>query len=840
MKILTFWYAACTIFCIYSLHKLVEESDDVALLATNRSDTDLILSFACKELKFFRLNKKEYELSQLKIELYNHFKFSREYSYYRSGGAYATTFEHSLLKPIQAGNYLIFNDQFCLIVKGGSAFHLGQFLSDPIIFFFKKSTVDFVKAIHQEFDQLVVRRKGPPYSDCSESKSRFRCLNDCFKKSYRLSRYFYDFNEIGLIQLNSPVNRSIEDSEKSCFDECWREGCEIAQFIPISFSENRDQKYIILEAQPKLDAFDFWIQFIGLVCSFANISLNQFVSLVINFACSRVRRRKVRIGLFCLKWAILFLSLLCCGGLYTRMMLDHNAKERAPNRKEIARNFIKQNVTNLVICMDIKKYLNSPSNPFSGIRDLSRLNKTMFQIEKATDRAIDEHLKSISLNYQQRMFRVNYTVEQKVVFRYMYTDSFGWDYALCRCFFLTIRPDYEIMPSNPKLTIKLKVRHYDLKLYLLTKNESLNEKTFAIDRKMAFKKRIVKKLESSGNCMNYQAKYLNCTSRLHCVEICINRKMIMTFENITLDTVGKFAIDKDQFSPEEWNNAHLIPFSADILKTYQNISKLCSKEISDKPPCLEIKFGKTFEVDEPDQQTIEIDLYRDVELSIEEFSWFNLVLNILNVQSIFFGMNVLKLLRVLYNFIRLRVRKDKIVLYLTYLLCSIGFVLHTFLVIDLSINGELTFNPNFEIAKQVQMPMLIFCHHIDKIDKNHKLTGTYLWQMSTKSVFTNVAYLNGSNEWTSFDLNLVEPFFFMHLRCFRIKIDQKYDRNQTHFSTNSQALKVLKVKFALRYINPGTTSKTVYFMTKSNETAEFSSIVELHFEINDPYKAKFP
>ena len=796
-------------------------------------------------MKFFRFNKKEYQLSQLKTELYNHFKYSNKYSYYRSGGPYAITFEHSLLKPIQSGSYLIFNDQLCLIIRGGSVYHISIFLNEPIIYFFKNSTVDFVKAIFRQFDQLVVRRKGPPYSNCSESKSKIRCLNECFKRSYRLSRYFYDFNETGFIKLNSPMNRSIEESEKSCFDECWKEGCEIAQFIPIPVGENRGQIATILEAQPKLDTFDFWIQFIGLVCSFANISLNQFISLVIKYASSKVKRRKVRIGLFCLKWAVLFLSLLFCGGLYTHMIFDHRAEKGAPNKKEIARNFIKQNVTNLVICIDIKKYLNSPSNPFFGVRDLRRLNKTVIEIEKATDRTLDDHLKGISLNYQQRIFRVSYTIEPKVVFKYTDLGGFGFDYALCRCFFIAIRPNYEIMPSNPKLTIKLKVNYFNVKLYLLTKNENLNENTFAIDRKMAFKKRIVKRLESSGNCMNYQEKYSNCTSRLHCVESCINKKMFKKFENITLDTVSKFAIDKDQFSQKDWNNAYLIPFSADSLKIYKNISQQCLKEIPDKPPCLEIKFKKTIEVTEPDQQTMEIDLFPDVDLSLEEFNWFNLLLKILNVQSIFFGITVLKLLRVLYNFIRLRVRNGKSVLYFIYLLCSIGFVLHTFLVVDLSINGELIFNPNFEIAKRVQMPVLVFCHKTDKIDKNFKLTGNYLWQltkqMGSESIFTNMAYLNESNEWASFDLNLIELFFFMHLRCFRIKIDQVYDTSHAYFSTSSQTLKVLKVKFALRDINlnPGTNTKTVYFMTKGNETAEFSNIVELHFDLNNYRKQTY-
>ena len=48
---------------------------------------------------------------------------------------------------------------------------------------------------------------------------------------------------------------------------------ELVQLTPVDLFKKT--KITILEVHPKLSEFDYWIQFIGLVCSFANISLSS-------------------------------------------------------------------------------------------------------------------------------------------------------------------------------------------------------------------------------------------------------------------------------------------------------------------------------------------------------------------------------------------------------------------------------------------------------------------------------------------------------------------------------------------------------------------------------------
>ena len=818
--VLKFWYMACAIFCVFSLNTLVKERYEVAILVGDPSKTDPVIILACQKLDSLKIEKTTILLEELRGHLFNYFNKSRYPSLY---GEDSNQNKKKVLNRLETGQYLIFNGLLCIYSKDEwEASSICPIQSKPVFFAFKKSTLDFAQKTNDpsdSFDQVIVQKKGSPYSNCSESNERFRCLNECFKEKFRLVRYFYEGNETGPIHLKPETNETLEN-EKSCFEKCWRENCEIVQFIPKS--EISKSKPSAFEARLKQSDFEFWVQFIGLICSFANISLNQLTSLLIQFACSRVKRRKVRISLFCLKWAILFLSLAYCGYLYTSMVLDHQAKEKTPPRKEFTRNHIKQKVVRFAICVKIKGYF----TPAYSL-DINRLNKTMSEIENTTDHALDNYLEGIHLNYQGRKFRVNYIPEPKALF------TKNWD-GLKRCFILRILPDYQLMPSNPKLTIKFKNK--DFKLYLLTEKENLNEKTLEYKPKKRFMKRIVKRLKQSGRCVNYRERYENCTSRLHCVDSCINRKALEKFEKILIDKL----VDKDQFSPEEWRTT----YPMEILSydpnsnIHKNLNDECKKKFQDKPPCVEVTFKETVEIIPPGLYTIEIDLFLDIELSIEELSLFNLLLNLMNTQSIFFGMTVLKLLRMFYRFFKpkLRIKNDKIVQFLIYLLCFTGFTWHTYRILDLTINEELSCSPNYEIANRVRMPVLVFCLPIDEklIDRNHELTGNYLEQltsnMNAESLFKRILYLDELNEWVPFNLSLVERFFFMQSKCFRIRIHQEYDRKQFHFSANSQTPKILKVNFNRKFIY-SVKGKIVFFMTKTNETG-FSNVANLVYEFS--------
>ena len=814
MKFQNVWFFLCLVFAFHSLNTLVDESYEVTY--AKRNETKPVQYLACEELEVLYPNQTKIDLEQLRDDLYDHLNRSIDRL---KGRIDPEKFEELVLNQIKSSRYLVLNRRVCLIINDPMEFwEVAWILENKFVYFaINSDTLDLVKmhGTHDSIGQLTVLKKGHPYSDCSEGNARFRCLNECFKSRFRLARYLYESSETGLIQLNySERNRSIEESERNCFRKCKRENCKLVKLI--SVDEIRSKiKLETFEARLKFDTFDYWVQFVGLLCSFTGLSFNEFASVAIEFIQTKVRSRKLRIALFCLKLATLLLILASFGYLCTWMIFEHKAEESNPLEKEGPRHLIQPKTVRLAICVYIGEYVRSHE-------------RTMWEIEKATDKTLNDVLEGIYLDYGGRSFQTNYQVyHPKKLFKVF----------LRRCFLLTIQPNYQMTPFSPKLTVKFKNLKSNVfsnpELYLLTEGENLNGNSFFYSGFYAFQKRIVKRLRSRRNCLDYEEKYVNCTGRHNCVERCIQRTFMESYNRTTFGTYPFYLVvlDRDWFSSNEWNTVYLARSTEENLTLYENIRATCLQEIADVKPCEETKFEEMAGGEPRNSATKEIDLPFSVVRSVEEEpSRYKLSLNITNIQNVHFGLTALVILQMILQVIAsliqitFRVRANKIVLFLLYLICSFGASWHTYHILHLVINGELVPTSYYELAKQVQMPVMVFCHEIDQelIDANHQLTGKYLEELTgnitIESMFANVTYLNESNEWTPFDLGRIERFFLLNMKCFRIEIDQQYEEDQFRFSNDSQVLRVNFIK-----TNEG--EKIVRFMTKSNEFAEFSKTV---------------
>ena len=801
------WYVFCVLFCVYCLYSLIVDSYEF-VYEKKGNETEPVERLACENLRDLYPNKMEINLKDLRNDLYRH--FNRSDSFVRT--FYPKEFEKSILNRTKSGFYLIYNGMVCLIVNESELAITNLLLPGRVFFAIKRDTFNLAKtpSANDLIEQVVVLKKGWPYSDCDESNSRFHCLNECFKRQFKLARYYYDSSETGLIYLHHPKNRSIKESEKNCFGECETENCKLTQLIPVDRSQ-RLKSATFFKAKPKISNFDFWVQFIiGLIFSFVSLFFNKFSSIVMKIVKSRVKRRKTRTCLFYLNLVILFLSLTYFAYLCIQVVLDYKA-EKNPKEKEKTRNLIQPKMVHLAICVHIGKYVSSPYE-----------NKPMSEIEKVTDRALDNTLEGIWMNYQQRSFRIDYHVHPKVIF-----------FKGGRCFSISIKLNYPIIPSNPKLAIKFKGGVFG-ELYILSEKENLHHKSFKYSGTFAFMK---KEIRRSGDCLNYEEKFANCTSSWNCLEKCIGRKIMEKYK-ITLGTYNQpLVVDKDWFSPTKWNTSY--PMNS--IRIYEDIHAECLKELPDKEACLVIKFEETVEITQPDAQTKAIDLQFDVVGSVvERPSSFKIALDLLGIQSIFFGFTVLKMFWIVYNFIepkwrmkmRISMRNAKIVWFFICLFCSLGCSWNTVRMLDMIVNGELAPAEHYELVKRVQKPEMVFCDQIDAklIDNNHRLTGNYLEEltreMNTKRMFANITYLDESNKWNTFNLSRAEPFFFLDMKCFMLQIDQVYDRDQFHFSSDYQ---VLKANFTNK---KNEAKKNVYFMTKAKKTVEFSKIVNLAYTWN--------
>ena len=178
-----------------------------------------------------------------------------------------TRFNKLILDPIESRSYLIFNDRFCFIrekLNYADFEFISPFLDNKNYFLFKKDTYDFykLKKSSDREDQLVVINKQYTHSNCIENYSKFGCMNRCFKRKYRLSKYFYKGDESGIIYLDYEYNQTIKSYEHECLIVCSRDDCKITNFIS---KDRGNSTKKVFKATSLISRIDYLIQLVGLV-----------------------------------------------------------------------------------------------------------------------------------------------------------------------------------------------------------------------------------------------------------------------------------------------------------------------------------------------------------------------------------------------------------------------------------------------------------------------------------------------------------------------------------------------------------------------------------------------
>lgn len=228
MKIPKIWFVICALFCVYSLSILISEKYDVTYLPESIESS--VLQLGCRALKDFYPNETTMDFVRLKDELFQHFF---------NGSSKVK--KHWSSKEMEPSDFRIWNNLACWIVDSYSfkfkMFALGYIYKhlgvQAEVYIFDEDTFDMVRIdFKEDYNQLVVLNRDRPYSGCRKNNPRFRCLNECFKERFRLSRYYYDSGETGLIHLNYlKANKSVEKQEARCFEKCKSDNCKITEFI---------------------------------------------------------------------------------------------------------------------------------------------------------------------------------------------------------------------------------------------------------------------------------------------------------------------------------------------------------------------------------------------------------------------------------------------------------------------------------------------------------------------------------------------------------------------------------------------------------------------------------
>lgn len=823
------WYLICILFIINCIISLINESYDVTFISDKESGLNKTLKhngyLACYFLRAeYNSTAKEIDLVELKNVVYKRFMHLTN----DEDETIAEKIKSEILRRITSKNYLIYRHQFCFnnIMKKELNFFLKISEISYIRFYiyaYNSKTFDFFSFEHDmyEVNQLIILNQEYPYSNCINNYQRFFCLNNCFKKKKKSLKYYYAATETGLVYFDfKSLHKSVSSNDRECFKECKRENCLVTYFTPL-------EETGFLKANIVISAFDYYCQLIGLICLFIGLSFYQIyfrLSKVLITRLKEIKNTKIKDRFFSLVnyLIFIFISFSCTALMVTKVVNDY--KDEKITKLEAVSYQIEPEKLIMVVCIPVE-YGADMSEFFGDIfTDLNfefYKDKTLLKLEEDTNHLFDQTIKEIYLDFQSKKQSINWLKSDKVFFKKVKNE-------LNRCFEILLPKErkYQSLFLSSKFIMKFKHEKYTI--YLLSDKKKFTSNTAEFIGENVLSKR---KIIRSVNCVNYDVKmYPICTTRSQCVDACIQKKIVEIYKNLSFHSF----INKELFV-ENWSSTYI----NNTYEIYDKVKGICIDLYKD-PSCIKIdfefkieKFFKPFS-----KLMIEIELNYEIYTDLEtEVSPYKLVSDILNLQGIFFGLNIIKMMFLtLFLFkAKLSLNQIKFLQRFIYFICSIGFLIHSIIILNDTINNPLIFNQLYEFLDSYEMPDVYFCFHIDQssMDSNKILSGNHLKEISKELEIENaiekIVYLNENNEWiqlsrkSSFMNNQfkVSELFFFNYKCFEMKLNIKYTKNQFYFEDQTE---VFRVHFNISIFEK---NRAIHFFTKPRDTKHFNKITKI-------------
>ena len=712
---------------------------------------------------------------------------------------------------------------------------------------------------------LTSSSKCLTYADQLTS-NKLHCLNKCFT-NLKIKQSFYnvnddekfDFDRIeNLPQTNQTIQQIDDEKEidiltfyginkdyKSCLTKCPENDCFWETYNTIVISKTYYDEYLLKENKAKIDlqtniylAYymmnDFYAQLFGLIALFTNATMVDLSTKIINWLAKKIiyqrkhRRYVVKYLRFILKKNFKFIlskitlitiliSLVFVLIQSGFMISDYRFNSKYPNKTSS---------------------LTYSSEPFSTVicfaiveRNAKILKSSHFsEIEKNTNFTFKEKFKTIEIYYAFNKISFDWTVSKKGLFK---NSTFNNQIYLSRCYRVEIEIK-ELKYKNilPLATLKLEFNTSYWQVYLIEKNKPFTSNLINFKGVFYARKRsiISSKISKKSNCVNYFEKTnLKCLNKKHCIDRCINAKFYEKYNSLTIHSV----LEKDELESE----FNLTNINLNETKD-KGIENDCIDSFN-QPDCIDILFEESLEhTCQQDEYSLSIKLnYENLKERELEQTLIKLVLDLMNLLSIFFGLNAIGILLIIISYLKnfLKLNWHKIFKILVLVVCLICFLLHFDFIFRNIIEGELIKNEYFEKSNEYNLPNTIFCfkYNHSEIDKNIKISGEYLDQLTSdltfKSVFKIIKYYNrtyfkylninklnytaNSKFYSNSEISLTH-FYYIKLKCFEIILKTSFKEENFYF---------LDVRFVLHlYLNDRIYRQyqSVYFLYRERESKQ--------------------
>ena len=428
---------------------------------------------------------------------------------------------------------------------------------------------------------------------------------------------------------------------------------------------------------------------------------------------------------------------------------------------------------------------------------------------------------------------VKLNVSNRVFFK---SIEFDGEARLSRCF----RVDFDfkearfesLVPTN-FLEITFHNKHWAI--YLVDKEQPFTSQSNRYSSEFFAGKYRKERLTNTrkSNCANYSegsnSEDLNCKTRSECIDRCVVRSYLAKRQLPFFSLV-----DLDQLNSSE--PEYYFTESRD-----QQIEKQCENKFS-RDDCTEIYFFESLKTSfdyEEKLVRINLNFEKIIEKELSQ-SLVKTILNVVNLESIFFGTNLAGLLSSLLLYAKklFKFKWRPIFRYLIYFVCLCGFSLHNVSMFVSIIQDPLVENGYFEKHSSYYLLNPIFCFPINEteLDPHHRLTGDYLDKMTGsylnyESIFDEVWWFNGSHKIgfqpandpqknSNSEISVVH-WYYLNLKCYEIVTLLTFREEDYYFSGTKF---VLGAYFKQNFTDNIHEQGLVFFLyRKDNYTKQFAN-----------------
>ena len=874
-------FALISLFLIHSLGLLVNDSYLVSYLIVEKDDrmydnhTNYLI---CTDFSKIKRNDQlkikpriqnvsiisflNYSISSIedRLNTTNLFQLNQSYIFFKT--VCFSTNKEELDKEIPLNNYLKYYHSFLFIYSNGKQPAFNEWIiykSDKLNSFYLKTYKQ--KVYGKQY--LKSSSKCFTYQD-QLSSNRYHCLNKCFK-DLKVKRSFYNSNYNETFSLNLIMkkdknqfmqqinNDKIESADilasyginkintSSCLTKCAEIGCFWETYNTIDTPESIYFNYLSKEEKDKIDlqtiiylAYysmnDFYAQLFGLIALFTGFTVVNLLTKIINWLIEKTQtkyrnqncrcvekylkyiNRYLKLIFSKIRLIIILISLIFVLVQSGLMINDFRFKSRHPNKTTSLT--YSSDPFSIVVCFPIESKILKSDN-FS-------------EIELMTESMFEDNFDFIEINYGYNKINFTRTASKEVIFK---NNAFDDQSFLSRCYRIEFEIKEELKYKNilPLSTLKLKFKTPYWQVYLIERNPPFTSNLVNFKGLFFIRKRSKRSSKTSqkSNCVDYSEKTdLKCLNRKHCIDQCINKKFYEKYNSLTIHSV----IDKDELGSDY--NLNQIKFN----KTKDSTIETECINTFNRPDCNDVFFEESLEYTcRVNDSYILIKLnYENLEEKEFEQSSLKLFLDLINLISIFFGLNAISILLIALSYLKGFFKSNwyKIFKILVIVVCSIMSLLSNIMVFQSIIKGDLIKNEYFTKLDKYSLPNTIYCFEYDdsKIDKNTKITGEHLDQLTSdltfKNVFKKITYFNkthyqhlnikklktttNSNFYLNSEISLAH-FYYLNLKCFEIVLKPSFKEEDFYFKIDKFVLDL--------YLNDNIyiQHSFVYFLYRENE-----------------------